>query len=54
MPKIRDGSGGMIRKPKDSEFSLGEVPQAELGWPTIPAIPYSGLATVSTLLNFGP
>lgn len=54
VPRMKDGSGVMIRTTKDTAFSVGEVPQAELGWPTIPGVRYSGLATVRTLLDFGP
>ena len=36
--------------PRESE---GEQ-QAELGWPAIPGVQYTGLATVRTLLDFGP
>jgi hypothetical protein len=32
----------------------GFVPQAELGWPTIPGVTYNGLITTRYLLDFGP
>jgi hypothetical protein len=32
----------------------GVVPQAELGWPTIPGVTYNGLITTRYLLDFGP
>jgi hypothetical protein len=33
---------------------VGFVPQAALGWPSIPGVTYSGLITVRHLFNFGP
>jgi alpha/beta hydrolase family protein len=33
---------------------VGYVPQADLGWPSIPGVTYSGLITVRHLFNFGP
>ena len=54
VPRVRDGTGVMIRTTKDTVFSIGEVAQAEVGWPTIPGALYTGVATVRTLLDFGP
>ncbi|MBK4737716.1 alpha/beta hydrolase domain-containing protein [Noviherbaspirillum pedocola] len=36
-----------------SPIGIGTVPQADLGWPTIPNALYSGLVTVRNLFNFG-
>ncbi len=33
---------------------VGVIPQAALGWPSIPGVSYSGLITVRHLFNFGP
>jgi hypothetical protein len=33
---------------------IGVVPQADLGWPTIPGVTYTGLITTRYLLDFGP
>jgi hypothetical protein len=33
---------------------VGVIPQAELGWPSIPGVNYSGLVTVRHLFDFGP
>jgi alpha/beta hydrolase family protein len=33
---------------------VGVVPQAALGWPSIPGVAYSGVITVRHLFNFGP
>jgi hypothetical protein len=30
------------------------VPQAQLGWPNIPGVTYTGLVTVRNLFDFGP
>ena len=54
VPRLGDGTAVMIRQTADQGFSLGAVSQAELGWPSIPGIHYSGLATVRTLMDFGP
>lgn len=54
VPKMADGSGVMIRTTQDTAHGIGQVPQAELGWPSIPGVRYTGLATVRTLLDFGP
>lgn len=54
VPKVNDGTGVMIRTTKDTAFSIGEVAQAEVGWPAIPGARYTGLATVRTLMDFGP
>jgi hypothetical protein len=35
-------------------FQTGVVPQAELGWPTIPGVTYNGLITTRYFLDFGP
>ena len=37
-----------------SPLGIGTVPQATLGFPTIPGVLYSGLVTVRNLYNFGP
>jgi hypothetical protein len=38
----------------NSGLGIGVVPQAALGWPTIPGVLYTGLVTVRNLWNFGP
>src|SRR5206468_4753030 len=35
-----------------SPIGIGTVPQADLGWPTMPNALYSGLVTVRNLFNF--
>lgn len=55
VPRRADGTAVMIRDDaKLTPFGLGEVPQAELGWPSIPGVLYTGMATTRTLLDFGP
>jgi hypothetical protein len=36
-----------------STIGIGTVPQADVGWPAIPNVLYSGLVTVRNLFNFG-
>ena len=54
VPKVSDGTAVFIKFPEGSSGVLGQVPQASLGWPTIPGVLYSGLATVRHNFNFGP
>ena len=54
IPKVSDGTAVFIRPPRNSSDLLGQVPQTSLGWPTIPEVLYTGLATVRHLFNFGP
>lgn len=35
-------------------YQIGSVPQEALGWPTIPAVAYTGLITTRYHLDFGP
>ncbi len=37
-----------------SGYQIGSVPQEALGWPTIPAVAYTGLITTRYHLDFGP
>ncbi|HEV2612088.1 MAG TPA: alpha/beta hydrolase domain-containing protein [Noviherbaspirillum sp.] len=54
VPRRSDGSAAMIRATAESVNGVGEVPQSELGWPSIPGVTYTGLATIRNLLDFGP
>ena len=54
VPKVSDGTAVFIRSPESSSGVGGQVPQTSLGWPTIPGVLYSGLATVRHNFNFGP
>lgn len=54
VPRMKDGTAAMIRTTKDTALSIGEVPPADIGWPAIPGVRYTGLATVRTLMDFGP
>jgi hypothetical protein len=35
-------------------FQTGTVPQADLGWPSIPGVTYTGVITTRYVLDFGP
>ena len=55
VPSLALGTGTFIASTTASAaLSIGSVPQASLGWPTIPNVLYTGLATVRNLLDFGP
>lgn len=54
VPRVGDGNAVAIRPTKLASQGLGEVPQAALGWPDIPGVQYTGLATLRTLLDYGP
>ena len=54
IPKVSDGTAVFIRSPENSTGVLGQVPQSSLGWPTIPGVLYTGLATNRQLFNWGP
>ena len=49
----RRASNAAVAVPRPGS-QTGFVPQAELGWPTIPGVTYSGLITTRYLLDFGP
>lgn len=53
IPKISDGTAVFISSPRNSPDVLGQVPQDALGWPTIPGVLYSGLATIRQVFNWG-
>ena len=48
----RQADNGAVAVPRPGS-QTGFVPQAELGWPTIPGVTYSGLITTRYLLDFG-
>ncbi|AUD07448.1 hypothetical protein CWM47_23745 [Spirosoma pollinicola] len=52
VPRKSDGTA-VIALPQPGS-QTGVVPQAALGWPTIPGVTYTGLITTRYLLNFGP
>ena len=49
----RRASNAAVAAPRPGS-QTGLVPQAELGWPTIPGVTYNGLITARYLLDFGP
>ena len=54
VPRRTDGTAVSTQTTAQSGLGIGVVPQAALGWPTIPGVLYSGLVTVRNLFNFGP
>ena len=51
MPRREENAALAVCRPG---FQTGIVPQAELGWPTIPGVTYTGLITTRYWLDFGP
>jgi hypothetical protein len=54
MPRKSDGTAVLSTTTANSPLGIGVVPQAALGWPTIPGVLYTGLVTVRNLFDFGP
>lgn len=54
IPRVSDGTAVFITATADSPNGVGEVRQSSLGWPTLPGVTYTGLATLRNLYNFGP
>jgi hypothetical protein len=54
VPRRSDGTAVFTTVTADSGLGIGVVPQAAVGWPTIPGVLYTGLVTVRNLWNFGP
>jgi hypothetical protein len=50
VPRRADNAALAVPRPGSQ---TGFVPQAELGWPTIPGVTYNGLITTRYLLDFG-
>ncbi len=50
VPRISENAVFAVPQPGSQ---TGIVPQAELGWPTIPGVTYNGLITTRYLLDFG-
>jgi len=53
IPKIEDDSAAFIEPTPHSPLGIGIVPKAMLGWPDIPGVSYTGVATVRNLMDFG-
>ena len=53
IPRVADGTAVFVKATANSANGVGEVPQAALGWPTIPGVTYTGVATIRNLFNFG-
>jgi hypothetical protein len=54
VPSLDGGTGIAIQTDAFSGLAIGTVPQSALGFPTIPGVLYTGLATVRNLWNWGP
>lgn len=54
MPRNSDGTAVFSTRTAQSHLGIGVVPQANLGWPNIPNVLYTGLVTVRNLFDFGP
>jgi hypothetical protein len=54
VPSATAGTAAFTTTGPYSAIGIGTVPQAALGWPTIPNALYSGLVTVRNLYDFGP
>ncbi|WP_221622278.1 alpha/beta hydrolase domain-containing protein [Larkinella rosea] len=52
VPRRSDGTAAVAIPQPGSQTGL--VPQADLGWPTIPGVAYTGLITTRYQLDFGP
>lgn len=50
----RQSTGTAVRALAQTGAPTGIVPQAALGWPTIPGVKYTGLITTRYQLDFGP
>ena len=53
VPSIDAGTAVFTQTGANSILGIGTVPQAALGWPTIPNVLYSGLVTVRNYWDFG-
>lgn len=51
VPRRSENAAFAVARPG---FETGYVPQAELGWPDLPGVTYTGLITTRYLLDFGP
>jgi hypothetical protein len=51
VPRHANNTAAAVPRPG---FQTGVVPQAVLGWPTIPGVTYTGVITTRYLLDFGP
>lgn len=54
VPSRASGTAVFASTTANSPLGIGTVAQAQLGWPTIPGVTYTGLVTVRNLFDFGP
>ncbi len=53
VPSRTAGTAALTTVTAESGLGIGVVPQADVGWPNIPGVLYSGLVTVRNLWNWG-
>jgi hypothetical protein len=53
-PRASAGEGAWIKATADSGSGVGAVSAAELGWPAIPGVQFTGVATLRNRWDFGP
>lgn len=54
VPRREDNTAAFAQTTANSPLGIGVVPQADLGFPTIPGVLYTGLVTVHNVFNWGP
>ncbi len=54
VPRRADGTAVFSTTTANSALGIGVVPQANLGWPSIPGVTYTGVITARNLFDFGP
>jgi hypothetical protein len=54
VPQRATGTAVFASTTADTPLGIGDMPQATLGWPTIPGVLYTGLITMHNLFDFGP
>ena len=53
VPRREDDTAAFAQTTANSPLGIGVVPQADLGFPTIPGVLYTGLVTVHNVFNWG-
>jgi hypothetical protein len=54
VPSRHDGTAVFAQVTANTPLGIGTVPQADLGFPTIPGVLYTGLVTIHNLFDWGP
>jgi len=53
VPRTAEGTAAFIEPCADSYHGIGVVPAAALGWPALPEVLYTGVATIRNRFDFG-